>query len=263
MKKAFLIDMDGVIYTGDVLIPGADDFINTLLEREIPFRFITNNSQRTRLDIATKLNRMGIRVKSSHVFTSAVATAKYLSKQRPGGTAYVIGEGGLLTALHDERYAIVDRDPDYVVVGEGRFLNMENIDRAVDMVYKGAKLIATNMDPNCPTIDGIRPGCGAFVAMVERATGKKAFSVGKPNPVMLRMARKEMDVRTDETVAIGDMMSTDILGGVQMGYKTILVLTGATKLEDLDQYSFSPHQIVNSIADIQVDDIIPDGLERT
>lgn len=258
MKRAFLIDMDGVIYRGDSLIPGADTFINTLVERNIPFRFITNNSQRTRLDIATKLERMGIHVTSAHVFTSAVATAKYLANQRPGGTAYVIGEGGLLAALHDEMYAIVDSDPDYVVVGEGRFLNMENIDRAVDMVYKGAKLIATNLDPNCPTSDGMRPGCGAFVAMVEKATGKKAFSVGKPNPVMLRMARKEMDVRTDETIAIGDMMTTDILGGVQLGHTTILVLSGATQLADLDQYSFSPHQIVESIAHIDIDEIIPD-----
>lgn len=255
MTRAFLIDMDGVIYRGEELITGADVFVNTLLERNIPFRFITNNSQRTRLDIATKVNRLGINIEAKHIFTSAVATAQFLSKQRPHGTAYVIGEGGLLTALHDKAYAIVDKDPDYVVIGEGRSLNMENMDMAVDMVYKGAKLIATNLDPNCPTVDGMRPGCGAFVAMIERATGKKAFSVGKPNPVMLRMARKELDVRTAETVAIGDMMTTDILGGVQMGYKTILVLSGNTKREDLKNFSFAPDEVLDSIADVNIDDL--------
>ncbi len=256
MNKAFLIDMDGVIYRGEDIIPGADTFIKTLMEREIPFLFMTNNSQRTRLDIATKLNRMGIRVQARHVFTSAVATAKFLAHQHPQGTAYVIGEGGLLTALHDENYAIVDKDPDYVVIGEGRSLNMENMDKAVDMVYRGTKLIATNMDPNCPTEGGgMRPGCGAFVAMIEKATGKKAFSVGKPNPVMLRMARKELDMRTAETVTIGDMMSTDVLGGVQMGYKTILVLSGATLQEDLANYSYSPDIVVNSVADINIGEV--------
>ena len=255
MSNAFLIDMDGVIYRGEHLIPGADKFINTLLEREIPFLFMTNNSQRTRLDIATKLNRMGINIGPEHVFTSAVATARFLARQKPMGTAYVIGEGGLLTALHEEGYAIVDTDPDYVVVGEGRTLNMENVDKAVRMVFKGAKLIATNLDPNCPTDKGIRPGCGAFVAMIEKATGKEAFSVGKPNPVMLRLARKELDVRTNETITIGDMMTTDVLGGVQMGYKTVLVLSGATSREDLVNYSFSPHIIVDSVANIDVDSI--------
>ena len=254
MNKAFLIDMDGVLYKSDELIPGANEFINKLLKKEIPFLFMTNNSQRTRRDIMTKLHRMGIKVKLEHIFTSAIATARFLSRQRPNGTAFVIGEGGLLTALHDEEYAIVDHEPDYVVIGEGRSLNIEMLDKAVDMVYKGAKLIATNLDPNCPTKDGLRPGCGAFVSMIEKATGKKAFSVGKPSPVILRMARKELDVRTAETVVVGDMMSTDILGGVQMGYQTILVLSGATKKEDLADYSYTPGLIVNSIADINIDD---------
>ena len=255
MSKAFLIDMDGVIYRGEQLIPGADEFINNLNEKKIPFLFMTNNSQRTRLDIATKLNRMGFSVGPEHVFTSAVATARFLARQKPMGTAYVIGEGGLLTALHEEGYAIVDTHPDFVVIGEGRTLNMENMEKAVKMVFKGAKLIATNLDPNCPTDEGLRPGCGAFVAMIEKATGKKAFSVGKPNPVMLRLARKELDVRTDETITIGDMMSTDVLGGVQLGYKTILVLSGATRREDLANYSYSPNMIIDSVASLDIDSV--------
>ncbi len=255
MSKAYLIDMDGVIYKGEEIIPGADIFLNTLLKENIPFMFMTNNSQRTRRDIKTRLNRMGINVESRHIFTSAIATAKYLAKRKPNGTAFVIGEGGLLTALHDEGYAVVDKDPDYVVVGEGRLLNMEIMDKAVDMVYKGAKLIATNLDPNCPTPTGIRPGCGAFVAMIEQATGKKAFSVGKPSPVMLRMARKELGARTVETITIGDMMETDVLGGVQLGYTTILVLSGATSKEDLQNYSYAPSIILNSVADIDLTDL--------
>ncbi|MCK4797305.1 MAG: HAD family hydrolase [Spirochaetes bacterium] len=254
MNKAFLIDMDGVLYRGSELIPGADTFINKLLERQIPFLFMTNNSQRTRRDIMTKLNRMGIKIGVKHVFTSAIATARFLARQRPNGTAFVIGEGGLLTALHDEEYSIVDHDPDFVVIGEGRSLNMENLDMAVKMVYDGAKLIATNLDANCPTQDSVRPGCGAFVAMIEKATGKEAFSVGKPSPVMLRMARKELDVRTAETTIIGDMMSTDILGGVQIGYRTILVLSGGTSRADLKNFSYLPNLIVNSIADINIDE---------
>ena len=182
----FLIDMDGVIYRGGHLIPGADRFINNLRRSDVPFRFLTNNSQRTRRDVATRLQRLGIDVEPEHVYTCAMATARYLADQKPGGTAYVIGEGGLLTALHENGYSVVDRDPDYVVVGEGRTLSFEMVEAALKMIMGGAKLIATNLDPNCPTESGVRPGCGATAAMLEAAAGVKAFSVGKPSPVMLR-----------------------------------------------------------------------------
>jgi len=247
----YLIDMDGVIYRGGHLIPGADRFIIGLRKTGIPFRFLTNNSQRTRRDVATRLQRMGLDVEEEHVYTCAMATARFLAQQKPGGTAYVIGEGGLLTALHENGYAIVDRDPDYVVVGEGRTISFEMVEAALKMILGGAKLVATNLDPNCPTESGLRPGCGATVAMLETAGGVKAFSVGKPSPVMLRGARKELGLTTDETIVIGDTMETDILGGVQLGFKTILVLSGGTGRDDLDRYAYRPDKIVDSVADLE------------
>ncbi|MFO1007097.1 MAG: HAD-IIA family hydrolase [Planctomycetaceae bacterium] len=246
----YLIDMDGVIYRGHQLIPGADRFIKELRSARIPFMFLTNNSQRTRRDVATRLQRLGIDVEEEHVFTCAMATARFLARQKPGGTAFVIGEGGLLNALHTNGYSIVDKDPDYVVVGEGRTLNFEMAEAALGMILGGAKLIATNMDPNCPTQNGSRPGCGAIVAMLEAAAGVKAFSVGKPSPVMLRDARKELGLGTDQTIVIGDTMETDILGGVQLEFKTILVLSGGTQRDDLKKFAYRPDKIVDSIADL-------------
>lgn len=249
-RHGFLIDMDGVIYRGRQLIPGADRFIQSLLDRGVPFAFLTNNSQRTRRDVVRKLAGMGIVVQEQHIFTCAMATARFLAAQKPQGTAYVIGEGGLLQALHANGYAIVDDDPDYVVVGEGRTFTMEMLETAVRMILRGSKLIATNLDPNCPTAQGLRPGCGAIVAMLEAATGLKAFSVGKPSPVMMRTARKELGLATAETIVIGDTMETDILGGVSMGYRTVLVLSGSTSAADLARYAYRPDLIVGSIAEL-------------
>jgi NagD protein len=240
--------MDGVIYRGKQLVSGAEQFIAQLLDRGVPFAFLTNNSQRTRRDVATKLNRLGIPADESHIFTCAMATARFLAAQKPQGTAFVIGEGGLLQALHKNGYAIVDDDPDYVVVGEGRTFTMETIEAAVRMILRGSRLIATNLDPNCPTAQGLRPGCGAIVAMLEAATGLKAFSVGKPSPVMMRAARKELGLATGETIMIGDTMETDILGGVAMGYRTVLVLTGSTQPGDLARYAYRPDLVIESIA---------------
>src|SRR5687768_12429276 len=250
MKHGYLIDMDGVLYRGHDLIPGADTFIQGLRERDIPFRLLTNNSQRTRRDVSTKLARLGFDVEEEHVFTCAMATARFLAEQKPHGTAFVIGEGGLLTALHRNGYAVVDHEPDYVVVGEGRTFNLELVEAATRMILAGAKLIATNLDPNCPTQHGLRPGCGAMVAMLETATGVKAFSVGKPSPVMMRAARKELGLTTDETTMIGDTMETDILGGAQLGLHTVLVLSGGTRREDLPRYAYRPEVVVESIAEL-------------
>ena len=252
----FLIDMDGVIYRGNQLIPGADRFIESLRSTNTPFLFLTNNSQRTRRDVVAKLRPLGIAAEEEHVFTCAMATARFLARQKPNGTAFVIGEGGLLTALHSNRYAIVDKDPDYVVVGEGRTLNFEMVEAAVVMILAGAKLVATNLDPNCPTQNGTRPGCGAIVSLLEAATGVKAFSVGKPSPVMLRAARKELGLATDETIVIGDTMETDILGGAQLGYKTILVLSGGSTLATLPRYAYRPDKIVDSIADLHLSQLL-------
>ncbi|WP_437224028.1 TIGR01457 family HAD-type hydrolase [Planctomicrobium sp. SH661] len=250
MKKGFLIDMDGVIYRGSQILPGADRFINMLRDRDLPFLFLTNNSQRTRRDVATKLQRMGIDAYEEDIYTCAMATASFLARQKPNGTAYVIGEGGLLQALHEHGYSIVDHDPDYVVVGEGRTLTLEMMETAVRLIMKGAKLVATNLDPNCPTQNGVRPGCGAFIAMLESATGTKAFSAGKPSPVMMAAAVETLGVAPSDVVMIGDTMETDICGGVQMGYETVLLLTGSTSLTDLDQYAFQPDYVVDNIGDL-------------
>jgi NagD protein len=249
MRHGYLIDMDGVLYRGRDVIPGAADFIEQLRDRDIPFRLLTNNSQRTRRDVMAKLARMGIAVEEEHIYTSAMATARFVAEQKPAGTAFVIGEGGLLTALHQNGYAVVDHEPDYVIMGEGRTFNLKLVEAAVRMILGGAKLIATNLDPNCPTQDGLRPGCGAMVAMLELATGSRAFSVGKPSPVMMRAARKELGLATDETTMIGDTMETDILGGVQLGFHTVLVLSGGTRREDLQRYAYRPEIVVESLAD--------------
>lgn len=249
-QQGYLIDMDGVIYRGAEVIPGAREFVAARRRSDTPFLFLTNNSQRTRRDVAKRLGRMGIDVEDRHIFTCAMATARFLAHQTPGGTAYVIGEGGLLQALYENGFAIVDHDPDYVVVGEGRTFTYEMIATAVRMILGGAKLIATNLDPNCPTADGLRPGCGAMVAMLEKATGVQAFSVGKPSPIMMRAARKELGLTADETTMIGDTMETDILGGLQMGYRSVLVLSGGTRDSDLSAYGYQPDLVVNSIADL-------------
>jgi len=250
MKRGFLIDMDGVIHRGGELIPGAVDFVQRLQRDRIPYLFLTNNSQRTRRDVALKLNRLGIPAKEQHVFTCSMATARYLARQKPSGTAFVIGEGGLLTALHKNGYAVVDHSPDYVVVGEGRTVTLEMLETATQMILDGAKLIATNLDPNCPTKLGTRPGAGATVAYLETATGAKAMNIGKPSPIMMRAARKELGLATSETIMIGDTMETDILGGVQMGYRTILVLTGSTRSNDVHRFAYTPDRVIDSIAQL-------------
>jgi NagD protein len=250
-KKGFLIDMDGVIYKGQEPIPGAVEFIKELRVQGFPFLFLTNNSQRTSRDISYKLRKLGFDVTGEDIYTCGMATARYLASKKPNGTAYVIGEGGLLNELHNVGYSIVDDHPDYVIIGEGRTILLESVDKAINMIMGGSKLIATNLDPNCPVGNGkYRAGCGAFVAMLEFATGKQAFSVGKPSPVMMRMARKKLGLATDETIMIGDTMSTDILGADSMGFTTILTLSGVTKKDDLVQFGYAPDFVVNTIADL-------------
>lgn len=246
----FLIDMDGVIYRGSKAIAGAAHFIARLQHLDIPFLFLTNNSQRSRRDVRLRLERMGIRIPEEKVFTCAVATARFLARQKPGGSAYVIGEGGLLTALHTNGFAIDDHRPDYVIVGEGKTLNMEMLERAVTLINNGARLVATNLDPNCPTESGSRPGCGAIVSLLEAATGRKALGIGKPSPITFQEAARELGTDPAHTVMIGDTMETDILGGVQLGFTTVLVLSGGTKRPDLDRFAYQPTYVVNSIQDL-------------
>ncbi|GAC1304995.1 MAG: HAD-IIA family hydrolase [Mucilaginibacter sp.] len=251
MKHGLLIDMDGVIYSGDTLIHGADTFINHLLENDIPFTFMTNNSQRTSLEVVRKLRKLGIEITEEHVYTSAMATGKFLGDQGPDGTAYVLGEGGLLTSLHENGITLVDTDPEFVVLGEGRNFTLEMVQRAVDMILGGAKFITTNRDPSPKKPGWNNLGIAATTAMIEEATGRKAFVVGKPGPVMMRSARKFLGLETAETTVVGDTMETDIQGGVQMGYKTILVLSGIANKEDQSHYAFKPDLIVSSVDKIE------------
>ena len=244
--------MDGVIYGGDVMIPGADEFVARLMADKIPFTFMTNNSQRTPLETVRKLRKLGIEVTEKHVYTSAMATGKFIASQRPNGSCYVLGEGGLLTSLHDNGLTLVETDPDFVVLGEGRNFTLEMVQRAVDMILAGAKFITTNRDPSPKKKGWNNLGIAATTAMIEEATGTKAFVVGKPGPVMMRSARKFIGLETADTVVIGDTMATDIRGGVQMGYKTILVLSGVSTREDLSSYAFKADMIVESIKDIQL-----------
>jgi len=242
--------MDGVVYRGSQVIPGAAEFIAYLQNHDVPYLFLTNNSAYTPLDAAVKLRNLGIETSAAHVYTSALATAEFVSTQKPGGTAFVIGEGGLLNALHEVGYAISRDSADYVIVGEGRVLNFELLEVAHRLIADGARLISTNPDTWCPTDSGPRPGCGAMVTLLEAATGRRAYHVGKPNPFMLRAARKRLGLRTDEVVLIGDTMETDIRGAVDLGFRSVLVLTGSTTLDSLQQYPYQPTEVVSSIADL-------------
>jgi len=259
MAKGFLIDMDGVIYSGNELIPGADKFIRELQTKKIPFLFLTNNSQRTQRDVVNKLTSIGIEAKEENVFTSAMATGWFLARQKPHGTAYVLGEGGLLTSLHENGYSLVTQNPDFVVVGEGRNFTLEMVNDAVDMILEGAKLVATNLDPSPKKPGWTNLGIKAVVSMIEEATGVKAFSVGKPSPVMMRVARKMLGLNTADTTMIGDTMDTDILGGIQVGYRTILTLSGVSKKEELSKYAFSPDLVLDHAADLDLDEWLNDG----
>ena len=250
MREGYLIDMDGVIYRGSEPIPGAAEFIRYLQDSETPYLFLTNNSTYTPLDVVFKLKKFGIETLPEHVCTSAQVTAEFVHKQRPDGSAFVIGEGGLLTALADVGYASNSDSPDYVIVGEGRVLNFELVEKAHRLIARGAGLISTNSDTWCPTDNGPRPGCGAIVALLEAATGKRAYHVGKPNPFMMRAARKRIGLSTDEVIMIGDTMETDIRGATDLGFSSILVLTGSTTRESLWDYPFRPARIVESIAEL-------------
>ncbi len=249
-RHGYLIDMDGVIYRGSEAIPGAADFIRSLSEEEVPYLFLTNNSAYAQLDVVAKLKKLGIRTTNEHVYTSALATAEFVAQQRPGGAAFVIGEGGLLNALNQVDYAISADQADYVIVGEGRTMNFELMERAHRLIEQGAQLVSTNADTWCPTDSGPRPGCGAIVALLESATGRKAYHVGKPNPFMMRLARKKIGLRTDEVTMVGDTMETDIRGATDLGFRSMLVLTGSTRREELRNYPYAPTVVAESIAEL-------------
>lgn len=248
--KNYITDMDGVLVRGDTLIPGADKFIHRLQVNQIPYLVLTNNSKYAPRDLAHRLVNIGLNIPESSIFTSAMATARFLDSQRPDGTAFVLGESGLTEAIHQVGYVITDIRPDYVVLGETNSYSYDMITKAIRLIEAGTRFVATNPDVSGPTEYGIVPGCGAVASLIEKATGKSPFFVGKPNPLMMRTALNYLGVHSEETVMIGDRMDTDIIAGVESGMETILVLSGVTKEADIDRFPYRPTYVFNSIADV-------------
>jgi NagD protein len=250
--KSYIMDMDGVIVRGTEVLPGAPEFIARLRETDAKFLVLTNNSIYTPRDLANRLRRLGLDVPDEGVYTSGLATAHFLHSQRPGGTAYAIGESGLTTALHDMGYVLTEHEPDYVVLGETGTYSFERITTAIRLILGGARFIATNPDTVGPVEGGIAPATGSVAALIEKATGVSPYFVGKPNPLMLRSALRTLDVHSEDAVMIGDRMDTDIVMGIESGLETVLVLTGVTTREQAERYSYLPTHIVKSIADIDL-----------
>ena len=249
-RKGFICDMDGVIYLGNQLLPGVAEFVNWLNENDKRFLFLTNSSERSPKELQQKLQRMGLDIGEEHFYTSALATAAFLKKQAPGCTAFVIGAPGLLNALYDVGVTMNDVDPDYVIVGETASYNYEVITKAVRLVLNGARLIATNSDLTGPTEFGIAPACRSLVAPVELATGRKAYFMGKPNPLMMRTGLHLLGVHSEEAAMVGDRMDTDVIAGMESGLATVLVLSGCTSRTDVNDYPYRPTYILNGVGDI-------------
>ncbi|MBC7304792.1 MAG: HAD family hydrolase [Nocardia sp.] len=247
---SYLTDMDGVLVHEDQLIPGADEFLAELRANEIPFLVLTNNSIRTPRDLQARLRHTGLDIPEESIWTSALATATFLDDQRPGGTAYVVGESGLTTALHEIGYVLTDSDPDYVVLGETRTYSFEAITTAIRLVDRGAKFIATNPDATGPSRDGVLPATGSVAALITRATGKEPYYVGKPNPLMMRSALRRIGAHSQSTLMIGDRMDTDVIAGLEAGLRTILVTSGISTKSSVEAYPFRPTLVVDSVADL-------------
>jgi len=247
---SWLMDMDGVLLHEQSAIPGADRFVARLRDLGMPFLVLTNNSIYTRRDLAARLRRAGLDVPEETIWTSALATARFLENQRPGGSAFAIGEAGLTTALHQANYTLTDQDPDYVVLGETRTYSFERITQAIRLVAGGARFIATNPDPTGPTPLGPVPATGSVAALISRATGVDPYYVGKPNPLMMRSALNAIEAHSETTAMVGDRMDTDVVAGLEAGMHTILVLTGSTTREEAERFPYRPSRIVESIADL-------------
>ena len=249
-KKGFICDMDGVIYHGNRILPGVAEFIQWLHDEDKEYLFLTNNSGYTPRELNQKLARMGLDVPEEHFYTSALATAAFLKKQAPGCTAFVIGAPGLLNALYDVGVTMNDVDPDYVIVGETASYNYEVITKAVRLVLNGARLIATNSDLTGPTEFGVAPACRSLVAPIELATGKKAYFMGKPNPLMMRTGLRMLGCHSGEAVMIGDRMDTDVISGMESGMATVLVLSGVSTRATLDEFAYRPSVVLDGVGDI-------------
>ncbi len=247
--ECWLTDMDGVLVHEEYALPGAVDFLARLVERERRFLVLTNNSIFTPRDLAARLARSGLQVPEESIWTSALATATFLADQKPKGSAYVIGEAGLTTALYEVGYVLTDTDPDFVVLGETRTYSFEAITRAVRLIEKGARFIATNPDVTGPSAEGPLPATGSVAAMITKATGRTPYFVGKPNPMMFRSALNRIEAHSENTVMVGDRMDTDVVAGIEAGLETILVLTGSTRPSDIERYPYRPSRVLDSIAD--------------
>jgi 5'-nucleotidase len=250
--KNYICDMDGVLVRGSQIVPGANEFIRRLQEAGAKFLVLTNNSLYTPRDLQVRLQRIGLDVPPNAIHTSALATAQFLATQHPGGSAYVIGEAGLTTALHDAGYIITDQQPEYVVLGETLSYSFERITQAMRFVAAGARFIATNPDVSGPGEGGMVPATGAVAALISAATGVQPYYIGKPNPLIMRTALRAIDAHSEDSVMVGDRMDTDIIIGTESGLETILVLTGVTRREDVVRYPYRPTHIVESVADIVV-----------
>jgi NagD protein len=248
--RSWLMDMDGVLVHEQSPIPGAERFLARLRELGLPFLVLTNNSIYTRRDLSARLRGIGLDVPEEAIWTSALATARFLEDQRPGGSAFVIGEAGLTTALHAAGYTLTERDPDYVVLGETRTYSFERITQAIRLVAEGARFIATNPDPTGPTPDGPVPATGSVAALISRATGVDPYFVGKPNPLMMRSALNAIDAHSESAAMVGDRMDTDVVSGLEAGMHTVLVLTGITQREETERFPYRPSRIIDSIADL-------------
>ena len=249
-KKGFICDMDGVIYRGNVLLPGVREFVSWLTRENKEYLFLTNSSERSPRELRQKLLRMGLDVTEEHFYTSALATARFLRHQSPGCTAYVIGGPGLVNALYDSGITMNDIDPDYVIVGESSNYNYEMISKAVALVLGGARLIATNSDMTGPTEGGIVPACRALVSPIELVTGKQAYFMGKPNPLMMRTGLKMLGVHSEEAAMIGDRMDTDMIAGLESGLDTVLVLSGCTDESEIRDYAWCPTYVLSGVGEI-------------
>jgi NagD protein len=247
--QCWLTDMDGVLVHEERALPGAAEFLQRLTEKKRPFLVLTNNSIFTPRDLAARLLRSGLEVPEESIWTSAMATAAFLHDQLPGGSAYVIGEAGLTTALHEVGYTLTDMGPDFVVLGETRTYSFEAITKAIRLIGAGARFIATNPDATGPSAEGPTPATGSVAALITKATGRDPYFVGKPNPMMFRSALNRIEAHSENTFMVGDRMDTDVVAGIEAGLETILVLTGSTKVEDIERYPFRPSRVLDSIAD--------------
>jgi NagD protein len=252
--QSWLMDMDGVLVHEANALPGADRFLAKLRERDLPFLLLTNNSIYTRRDLAARLRASGLDVPEESIWTSAMATARFLESQRPGGTAFVVGESGITTALYQSGYTLTERDPDYVILGETRTYSFERITQAIRLIGEGARFIATNPDPTGPSPAGPLPATGSVAALITRATGVDPYFVGKPNPLMMRTALNTLEAHSETTAMIGDRMDTDIVAGLEAGMETVLVLSGVTTRTEAERFPYRPSRIVDSVADL-IDDL--------